>query len=272
MFGVPLMVVLVWMFILGSIFGSFIDVFVSRYNTGRSINGRSHCASCGHSLRWYELFPLFSYICLRGRCLVCGSKIPSRLLIVEIVTGLCFVGVTYLSQSIESLVFGCAFVLIGMIITLYDVKHLVIPNVFVFLLGGLAVADLALVLWPIRSVGEVLPYILSGIVAASFYAALWFVSKGEWLGLGDAKLALPLALMLSPYQTFSFVVLSFWIGAVVSVGILLLQWFLKRGQPYLQFFDIPLTMKSEVPFAPFLLIAFAAVHFFNLDVLSFFAF
>ena len=49
-------------FVLGTIIGSFLNVVLYRLHTGKSLNGRSHCMSCSKTLRWYELFPLFSYI------------------------------------------------------------------------------------------------------------------------------------------------------------------------------------------------------------------
>ena len=271
MYGIPEWLIITFIFTLGSIMGSFLDVFILRFHTGKSINGRSHCLSCGHTLDWFELFPLFSYLFLKGRCRICHANIPARLFLMEILTGFLFVLAWSSTVSLPELLIGCLFIMVALVITIYDVRHMVIPNAFVIVMTGVALVSLGVRLWLTGDVMTLVPYIVSGFLASSFYASLWLVSKGEWIGLGDAKLALPLGMMLSAYQTFSFVVLSFWVGAVISVTLLLLQWIGKRGQNYLRFLDIPLTMKSEVPFAPFLLIAFALVYFFNLDVLSLFS-
>jgi prepilin signal peptidase PulO-like enzyme (type II secretory pathway) len=109
---------------------------------------------------------------------------------------------------------------------------------------------------------------ISAVAAFLFYGGLWRFSKGKWIGFGDAKLAIPLGLMLAPGQVFSVIVLSFWIGALVSVGILIVQKLVHSGKHRLPLGGLPLTMKSEVPFAPFLIAAFVLVYFSNLDVLQ----
>lgn len=271
MFDLPVWFVGTVLMLLGCIMGSFLDVFISRFHTGRSINGRSHCTSCGHTLDWYELFPVFSYAFLRGRCLVCGGRIPARLFWMEITTGLLFLLVFMSVDTIPALLFGLVFSLLAIIITVYDVRHLVIPNGFVWATALLAASFLVYESYVAQSFTLAVPYVFSAIVAASFYYLLWLISRGRWIGKGDAKLALPLGMMLTAQQTFSFVVLSFWVGAAVSVVLLLMQYLLGRGQSHLRFLRIPLTMKSEVPFAPFLLIAFALVYFWGFDVLKLFS-
>lgn len=90
------------------------------------------------------------------------------------------------------------------------------------------------------------------------------------MGLGDAKLAIPLGIVLSWPAVVSAIVLSFWIGASISVVLLLLQKAVRhivgRGQVRLGFLSRSLTMKSEIPFAPFLVLGFLLAHFFSVDV------
>ena len=57
-----------YLFGLGAIIGSFLNVVIYRFHTGKSLSGNSHCLSCGQGLRWYVLFPVFSYLALQGRC------------------------------------------------------------------------------------------------------------------------------------------------------------------------------------------------------------
>jgi len=65
--------------IIGLLVGSFLNVVIYRYNTGLSIvKGRSKCLSCGKTLDWYELIPLFSFLFLKGKCLGCKSKISKQ--------------------------------------------------------------------------------------------------------------------------------------------------------------------------------------------------
>ena len=92
------------------------------------------------------------------------------------------------------------------------------------------------------------------------------------MGLGDAKLALPLGLLLGPIGAFSMVVFSFWIGAVVSVALLLLQHLYRKGTTRLPFVATPLRMKSEIPFAPFLILGFLFVYLFHVDIFTILSF
>jgi leader peptidase (prepilin peptidase)/N-methyltransferase len=255
-------------FIFGVVIGSFLDVFVSRLHTGASINDRSHCTSCGHTLSWYELFPLLSYIFLRGRCRSCGARIPLRLFLMEVFTGILFTGVYLLSPDLPRMLLGLAVTSVLIATAAYDMRHMVIPHEFVFTLLGLAIVQY--VLWSGVSIKPhlLLSLLASGALALAFFGSLWLFSKGKWIGLGDAKLAVPLSLMLLPLDTFSFIVLAFWIGAAVSVAMLLLQKLLASGKRHLSFLPAPLTMRSEVPFAPFLIAAFLLVYFAHVNVLS----
>lgn len=252
--------------ILGAIIGSFLDVIVCRFHTGRSINGRSRCMSCGHTLSWWELFPLLSYIILRGKCTACGGYIPMRLLWMELFTASLFVYVYLNTSSMLELAVGLPLVSLFVVIAVYDINHMVIPNEFVLAMLGAALVVLISQTGFTFTAPILLQHVLSALLASSFYAALWFVSKGRWIGFGDVKLAIPLGLMLVPFEAFSMVVLSFWVGAGVSIVLLGLQKLLQSGKKHLRFLSIPLTMKSEVPFAPFLIAAFVLVFFQNIQV------
>ncbi len=264
----PTWTIVFFVFVLGAIIGSFLDVVVTRFHTGASINGRSRCMSCGKDLCWYELVPCLSYLLLRGRCHGCNSLIPKRLLITEVLTGGLFLLVFFSSTSLSALFLNWVLVSVLVVVTIYDLEHMIIPNEFVATLLVVAAA-----LWYV-GVGEsglvagLLPVLISVGGAFFFYASLWFVSRGRWIGFGDAKLAAPLAIVLPPMATMSFVILSFWVGAAISLTLILVQYLLKRGQKHLPFLIAPITMKSEVPFAPFMIAAFLLVYFLQVDVLN----
>src|SRR3989344_7889253 len=127
-------------FIFGTIIGSFLNVVVLRYGT-KSISGRSFCFSCGKTLRWFELIPLFSFLAQGGRCRNCKAHISLQYPLVEFVTGLVFVAVawknlqptTYNLQLYSPLswsVVGCQLLVFSLLIALsvYDLKHKIIPD------------------------------------------------------------------------------------------------------------------------------------------------
>jgi len=268
MYLLPPLYVVSIVFIFGLIIGSFLDVIVSRFHTGKSINGRSRCMSCGHTLSWYELFPFLSYVILRGRCKSCGGHIPTRLLLMELITAISFLLVYFNTETFSMFLFGLVLMSLLIVIAAYDMRHMVIPHEFVFGAFFLATIHLALVTEFFANMYMVLPYIFSGIACFAFYGGLWVVSKGKWIGLGDAKLALPLGLMLTYTDALSFVIFSFWIGAFVSLALLLGQKLLVSGKKHLPFINVPLTMRSEVPFAPFMILAFIVVFLLKIDVFT----
>lgn len=75
-------------FLLGIVLGSFVLVLSDRGLTNKSFWGRSYCPNCKKNLVWYDLFPIFSYLILRGRCRNCKKRIKLEYLVVEIVMGL----------------------------------------------------------------------------------------------------------------------------------------------------------------------------------------
>jgi leader peptidase (prepilin peptidase)/N-methyltransferase len=145
---------------------------------------------------------------------------------------------------------------------------MIIPNEFVIAIGVLGIVYVGFEYSIGVPISVLIFHILATLGASGFYFVLWLVSKGRWIGLGDAKLALSLGLFLYPLEAFSMVVFSFWIGAGISLLLLSSVALLKRGQKHLSFLPLTLTMKSEVPFAPFMIVSFCLVFFGNMGVLA----
>jgi leader peptidase (prepilin peptidase)/N-methyltransferase len=78
-------------FVLGLVFGSFLNVCISRVPRGESVTSPgSHCEVCGRHIRWYDNLPLVSWVLLRGRCRDCGQTISWRYPAVELAVGIWF--------------------------------------------------------------------------------------------------------------------------------------------------------------------------------------
>jgi leader peptidase (prepilin peptidase)/N-methyltransferase len=156
------------------------------------------------------------------------------------------------------------------IVLVYDFYHYIIPDELTLAVLGLALVWLG---YGGLQTGDWLfvLYTTGAAVAGSgFLYSLWWWSGGRWLGFGDVKLVFPLGLLVGYTKVFSLVVASFWIGAVVSLGILGYQRWQTRGKPPLRQVARGLTMKSAVPFAPFLIAAALLILFTNFNALSFF--
>ncbi len=241
----------------GTIVGSYLNVLVLRYHTGRSAGGRSGCLSCGKVLSWYELVPLASYFLQKGRCRGCLSRISMHYPLVEGVTALLFIGIILLDLPLRDTLLSMLFTALAVAVAAYDLRHQIIPDGLVYTM--IAVGG---VLALLRE--NVALTLLSSFAIAAFFALLWLYSKGRWIGLGDAKLAFALGLFLGYPGNVNTVILSFWIGMVVSLALLGLQRVVHR----LPFGNERLTIKSEIPFAPFLLAGAYLIFFFGFKVIN----
>jgi leader peptidase (prepilin peptidase) / N-methyltransferase len=75
-------------FLVGLLLGSLIDCLANRSLTKKSFWGRSYCDSCKKQLKWYDLFPIISYLVLKGQCRYCHKKISAEVLVVEVLSGI----------------------------------------------------------------------------------------------------------------------------------------------------------------------------------------
>ena len=132
-------------FFFGLIIGSFLNVVIYRFNTGRTLGGRSACMSCMRKLSWYELIPLGSYLVQAGKCRGCKTKISFQYPLVELITGLIFAILflkfqylfwTDIGSFSFTIAFYAAIFSVLMIISVYDLKHKIIPDVLSFVFGA----------------------------------------------------------------------------------------------------------------------------------------
>ncbi len=251
-------------FCLGAIIGSFMNVVILRTHTARTLGGHSHCMSCGARLTAIDLVPILSYIALTGRCRHCSARVSPRYILIELAMGSIFAYVFTLGLDTVTMVLSLVFLSLLVIVFVYDIEHLIIPDEYVIALT--AVASLMLVWDGSTFVLPTIYDIAAPALTFGFLGGLWRVSNGAWIGLGDAKLSVPLALMVGLSASFSLIVFAFWIGAVVSVSLLGIERALSRGKRRLRFFGVPLTMKAEVPFAPFLIGSFLLISYAHADV------
>lgn len=248
---------LLFSFILGTLIGSFLNVVALRYNTGMTLKGRSKCFSCNKTLTWIELFPLISFIMQGGACKKCKSKISWQYPLVELLSGFIFILVFYFFPPVSAVtafetVFYLIITCLLIIITIYDAKHKIIPDSLVYTFSTISLArllispDLSLQMPDIWS-------LLAGPISALPFFLLWVVSKGTWMGLGDAKLMLGIGWTLGLVSAISAMTLAFWIAAVVSV-IWMIIVFKKFKKHY------------EIPFGPYLILGMYLVLFFNIQI------
>jgi prepilin signal peptidase PulO-like enzyme (type II secretory pathway) len=175
------------------------------------------------------------------------------------------------AQNVIDLLMLLTVVSVAVVIIVYDIRHYIIPDFLTGLLFLLACLKIGVLFERGASLLSIGITIAAALGAVLFLYLLWAVSKGRWIGFGDVKLILPLGLLVGPTLVFSLVVYSFWIGAAVSLLLIGLGK-LQRGKLRLHFKMHNLTIKSVVPFAPFLILSCLLILFTNYNVLDLFTF
>lgn len=238
--------VLPFAFILGICVGSFLNVCIDRLPQGQSIiKPPSYCPGCSKRLRPFDLIPVVSYLWLRGRCRYCGMRIPRRILVVELGTGLflTFLCFSY-GLSIEFLilsVYTCLFLLLAII----DLEQGLVLNKIVY--PGICISLVLAPFWSQTALAR--SFLGSSSMVASFTSSV--VAGGALLivfllvalaykagmGLGDVKMAGLVGLAVGISELPVALLTSVISGALVA-GLLLLLGIKRRNE--------------TIPFAPFL--------------------
>lgn len=123
----------------GCLVGSFLNVCIHRMPRGMSVvSPPSHCPHCNYSIPWYLNIPLITWLTLRGRCAHCRAPISARYFLVELLTGLAFLGCWVAFRPSAGLALVSCLVLAGLIVaTFIDFEHYIIPDEIT--IGGMIV-------------------------------------------------------------------------------------------------------------------------------------
>lgn len=237
-------------FIFGLIIGSFLNAVLWRVKEEMTLWGRSMCPSCQSGIAWYDNIPVVSFFVLGARCRTCRTPISWRYPIVELSTAILFAffGASFFRWGDMFSLFQTGFYLVSVsifiLIFLYDLETLEIPNIFLWVGVGWALPML-LLLDGLRFSGgndPSLPLLHSGILGAIVgftpLFLLAFVSKERWMGMGDGFLAFFLGLVVGWPGILVSLFLAFMLGAGVGMVLIVL------GKKHMQ---------SHVPFGPFLI-------------------
>ncbi len=201
--------------------------------------------------------------------------------VVEFCTGLIFVLIAVRQYSLWSVygsfnngflysvlffIYYCVVFSILVVIAVYDNKHKIIPDSLVFTFIGLSLLKLVAFFVCRHNLGAPITYVdmldmFSPLLMFLPFASLWLVSGGRWIGFGDAKLALGIGALLGFVSGLSAIILSFWIGAVYGIIMIIRGRFTIDPQNRLK-------MSSEVPFAPFMILATIVIFFTRVDLLG----
>lgn len=238
-------------FVFGTVIGSFLNVLIYRLPIGMDFKkGNSICTSCKHQLNWKDLFPLFSWIFLGGKCRYCKAPISPRYPIVEALNGIAYV-LVYLFLCGGYAIEGLSLKLVGymimmsalIVVSWIDFEHQIIPDsmwIAIFV-GGLFIVGDALLTDTFTK-----EWIISKIIGLFAVSGLFFlvalVTGGRAMGGGDIKLMAAVGFVLGWKAVLIALFMSALLGVLFSIGRKLVS---KKE------------MKGVIPFGPFLAMASA---------------
>lgn len=197
-------------FLFGIVIGSFLNVCIYRIPKKESIVVvRSHCMSCGYQLKWYDLFPLFSYIFLGGKCRKCKAKISIQYPIIEALNGVFYLIIFMINGiNVDSLLYCLLFSTL-IVLSVIDFRTYEIPvglNITILALGLIRVAV---------HYQDWLNHVIGLFAVSVLLWIIYQVSKGRAIGGGDVKLMAAAGLFLG----WKNIIFAFCVGCILGAVI-----------------------------------------------------
>lgn len=259
--------------LLGLCFGSFVNAFVWRLHVQPKakslklkakdlsiLHGRSMCVHCHHTLAWYDLLPVVSWISLGGKCRYCKKSISFQYPLVELATAFIFV-LSYIrwphgfeTSGLIQFVFWLIAMTGFMALVVYDLRWMLLPNSIVFPLLVLIIFQVLLVS-VVKSDLSVLTGAIGGLLSiGGLFFVLFQVSSGKWIGGGDVKLGFVLGLMAGGLLEGLLVIfIASLLGTVAALPVL----GIKKDN-----------LKKRIAFGPFLIAALVIVYLFGSSLIN----
>lgn len=230
---------MLFVFLCGACIASFTQVIAYRYPNNPFIPMRSHCSTCHHTLKWYDLMPILSFVWLRGKCRYCHQTLHWYDPVVECMGGLLLIYALRLWQwnntdAMKWLLIFYPLFLFSQI----DIVHRIVPNTWIGLWGIILMMQLFLT-QQLSSTN--IGFAIGFLVCYSLFD-YYFPNK---IGGADIKLLAMMTLYLSPYVTF--LALSY-ACAIACLFIICTQVLCQKTIPM-------------IPFVPFLLIGTICAHY-----------
>lgn len=245
-------IIAIYIFIIGTIMGSFFNVVAHRLSNNESIiKPGSHCESCQHLLKWYELIPIISFLIQGGRCRQCHTKLSWWYPLIEIITGLFYL-FSYLYFGLSPDFFISLVISSVLVITcITDFNYLIILD------EPLVIGSILIIIITLITSGlvDTLIAILSGLLLFFFMLLVKILGdkafKRESLGGGDIKLSFFIGLSLGYKLAFVNLVLASLLTLPIA------------------FYYLVKYKDREVPFGPFLIISNFIIFIFASPILEF---
>ena len=197
--------------LLGLCVGSFLNVLIYRIPLEQEfVKTPSHCMSCGHPLKWYELIPVFSWVAQGGKCRSCGVKLSAQYPLVEALNGSMWLLTAVLfSGDWLTVALYCGLFSMLLVLSVIDWRTYTIPNginLTIFVLGLVRLAT---------DFGNWPTYIIGMASVSLVFLLLHILTGGNGLGMGDVKLVAAAGLLLGWPKMILAVLVGSVSGAVI---------------------------------------------------------
>ncbi len=214
-------------FVLGLAIGSFLNVLILRLPKDKSILGFSKCPKCQKGIAWYDNIPVLSFLNLRGRCRNCQVKISFQYPLVELLSGfLFFTSYLIYPDNLTFLTYLLFLISLLIVIAFIDLRNFIILDNLI--LTGLIVFSSYLILHTLYFIPSDCS-LISCSFKDSFFGTMFFsgiflflflVSRGNWIGFGDVKLAFFLGFVFGLENSINIFYLTFLIGTIIAIILL----------------------------------------------------
>jgi leader peptidase (prepilin peptidase) / N-methyltransferase len=203
---------------LGLMVGSFLNVCIHRLPLRESLAWPgSRCPHCKAPVKPYDNIPVVSYLLLRGRCRACNAPIAVKYPLIELATGVLFLGAYLLFDSpliYQRLLFACAMIVLFVI----DLEHRILPDVIT--LPGIVAGFLFSLFMPPGWVSSLIGIIIGGGSLWAMGEMYYLLRREEGMGFGDVKMLAMIGAFLGWQLTLLTLVLSSFVGSAIGIGML----------------------------------------------------
>lgn len=259
-------------FVFGVVLGSFVNALVWRLRKLETsegkvdkqfsiMHGRSMCVHCRHALAPRDLVPVISWLSLGGKCRYCHKPISRQYPIIELLTGVIF-AITYAfwpisldtTAGVVALALWLVSVVVLVALAVYDVHWYELPDRLVFPLIGIAILFAVACAVVAGDIAVFSGSLFGGAIIFSVFWLLFQLSKGEWIGGGDVKIAFALGTFVGgAMEAFLVIFIASLLGTIVSLPGLLAKGAIKG---------------VKIPFGPYLIAATIVVVLFGSSMIA----
>jgi leader peptidase (prepilin peptidase)/N-methyltransferase len=264
---------LIYAFILGLLFGSFLNVVILRVPKGESVVfGVSHCPKCKNSLKPWHNIPLFSWIFLRGKCAFCKTNISSQYPIIELLSGVIVLSIaSKMGFNLSAILVACSFLTL-LALSMIDFRYKMVPD-------SLNLLAMLFAIFGAWSLSGIALNFKNALLFAGAFTLLRFSLSYILTSSAHREAKKTMTSWTKNYHTYPFIeamgegdiMVAATIGALLGVKLTLVAIFLSAllALPVMLLVLRGSREEQRVPFVPFLAIATFIIYIYDSPIMRY---